>query len=58
MPDLRTAVGITNIRFLRNAIYTDTKAGKLLLLSLKYTQLEARIPEDLLSHPTVPIPYH
>jgi hypothetical protein len=57
LPDLRTEVGIANIRFLRNAIYTDTEAGKLLLLSLKYTQLEAGIPEDLLSHPTVSIPY-
>jgi hypothetical protein len=57
LPDLRTEVGIANIRFLRNAIYGNTEAGKLLLLSLKLSQLEAGINEDLLSHPTIPLPY-
>jgi ribonuclease HI len=45
------------MRFLRNAIYTDSEAGRLLTLSLKYTQLEAGIYEDLLANPTIDVPY-
>ena len=38
--DLRTELGISNLKFLRNAIYTGSEAGKLLIISLKYSQLE------------------
>jgi hypothetical protein len=55
--DLRTEVGISNIRFLRNAVYTDSEAGRLILLSLKFTQLESGLSEDLMASPCLPIPY-
>jgi hypothetical protein len=55
--DLRTELGISNLKFLRNAIYTGSEAGKLLLISLKYTQLEAGVPYNLLEKPHISIPY-
>jgi hypothetical protein len=55
--DLRTELGICNLKFLRNAIYTGSEARKLLLISLKYTQLEAGVPFNLLAKPHISIPY-
>jgi hypothetical protein len=55
--DLRTELGICNLKFLRNAIYTGSEAGKLLIMSLKYTQLEAGIPFAILEKPHINIPY-
>ena len=46
--DLRTELGISNLQFLRNAIYAGSEAGKLLIMSLKYTQLEAGVSFNLL----------
>lgn len=55
--DLRTEIGIENIKFLRDAIFANSSAGKLILLNLQYHQLEAGIAEPLLEQPTVPVPY-
>jgi ribonuclease HI len=55
--DLRTEVGISQIRFFRHAIYSGSEAGKLLLISLKYTQIEAGIAEPLLEQPEVHVSY-
>ena len=55
--DLRTEMRISMIKYLRNAIYTETEAGKLMILNLKYSQIESRIAENLLEHPTVHIPF-
>jgi hypothetical protein len=55
--DLCTKLGICNLKFLRNAIYTGSRAGKLLLMSLKYTQLEAGVPFAILEKPHINIPY-
>ena len=55
--DLRTETGIARIKFLRSAIYGDSEAGRLLLLSIKSTQLEAGIEDNILSHPHIPLPY-
>ena len=55
--DLRTELGICNLKFLRTAIYTQSEAGKLLTMSLKYTQLEAGISSNLLEQPSTNIPY-
>ena len=51
--DLRTELGICNLRFLRNAIYTGSEAGKLIIMSLKYTQLEAGTSLNILEHTSV-----
>jgi hypothetical protein len=55
--DLRTENGISQIRFLRHAIYAGSEAGKLILISLKYSQIEAGIEESLLEHPDVYVAY-
>ena len=57
IPDLRTETGIARIKFLRSAIYGDSEAGRLLLLSIKSTQLEAGIEDNILSHPHIPLLY-
>jgi hypothetical protein len=55
--DLRTELGICNLRFLRNAVYTGSEAGKLILMSLKYSQIEAGVSLNLLEHTSVHLPY-
>jgi len=57
LTDLRTELGISNIKFFRQAIYSNSEAGKLLLISLKYTQIEAGIPENLLDRPDKHLSY-
>jgi hypothetical protein len=41
--DLRTEMGIAQIKFLRDAILMGKEAGKLILYSLQYSQREAGI---------------
>ena len=55
--DLRTETGIARIKFLRNALYSDSEAGRLLTLSIKATQLEAGIGDNILAKPDIPLPY-
>ena len=55
--DLRTEMGISMIKYMRNTIYSETEAGKLMILNLKYSQIESGIAENLLEHPAVHIPF-
>jgi len=55
--DLRTEIGIAQIKFLRNATYADTEAGKLITLSVKLTQMEAGVAQNILEKPDIPLPY-
>lgn len=55
--DLRTELGISNLKSFRQAIFSDSEAGKLLLISLKYTQIEAGISAHIMERPDIPIPY-
>jgi hypothetical protein len=55
--DLRTELGISYLRFLRRAVYTGSEAGKLIILSVKYTQLEAGISYNILERPDIHVPY-
>ncbi|KAI2489451.1 hypothetical protein MHU86_25142 [Fragilaria crotonensis] len=55
--DMRTEMGIENLKFLRNAIFSKSSAGDLILMNLQYLQLEAGIGECLLEYPTIPLPY-
>jgi hypothetical protein len=57
MTDLRTELGISTLKFFRQAIYTGSETGKLLLMSLKYSQIEAGISEHLLERPDIHLPY-
>jgi hypothetical protein len=55
--DLRTEVSISQLKYMRDAIYSDSEAGKLIIMSLKYSQIEAGICEPLLEHPHIRISY-
>ena len=55
--DLRTEIGISTIQYMRDAIYKGSEAGKLILLNLKYSQIESGIAEPLLEHPHIHVPY-
>lgn len=46
--DLLTELGICQIKYFRDAIYSGRETGKLLLLNVKYMQLESDILEPLL----------
>jgi hypothetical protein len=39
--DLKTEMGIAQLKLLRNAIFANTEVGKLAVISLKYSQIEA-----------------
>jgi hypothetical protein len=51
--DLCTEVGISQLKCMRDAIYSDSEAGKLIIMSLKYSQIEAGIAEPLLETPQI-----
>ncbi|KAI2512440.1 hypothetical protein MHU86_1893 [Fragilaria crotonensis] len=55
--DLRTELGISTIKYMRDSIYSGTEAGKLMLLNLKYSQIESGIARPLLEYPGLGIPY-
>ena len=57
LTDLRTELGISTIKYLRNAIYTQSSTGTLFLATLKHLQQEAGIGEHLLEFPQLYIPY-
>ena len=57
MYDLRTEAGIESLKYLRNAIYSDSEPGNLIRLNIQYSQLEAGIGEPLLLYPSIPVSY-
>ena len=55
--DLRTELGSSNLKTFRDAIFSESEAGNLLLISTKYTQIEAGIPKHILERPDIILPY-
>jgi hypothetical protein len=55
--DLRTEIGIAQLRIIRNAIFKKSEVGKMIILSIKYSQIEAGIREHLLERPDIEISY-
>ena len=54
--DLRTEIGIAQLNCFWDAVYSDSKTGKLLKLKcVKYMQLESGISAPLLKHPDIHI---
>lgn len=39
--DLRTELGISNLKYMRDSIFSDTEVGKLMILNVKYSQIES-----------------
>jgi hypothetical protein len=55
--NLRTEYGIETLKYIRNAIYSDSEVGNLMHINLQYSQLESGIGEPLLKHPRIHLPY-
>jgi hypothetical protein len=55
--DLQTELGISTLKYMRNKIYSNTEAGKLMLLNVKYSQIESGMSEPILEHPGIQIRY-
>ncbi len=49
--DLCTKLGISTLTYMRHAIYSNTEAGKLMIMNVKYSQIESGILEPILEHP-------
>ena len=49
--DLQTEVGIETIKFVRDSIFSNSVAGRMILTNILYSQLEAGIPEPPLGNP-------
>lgn len=55
--NLRTEYGIETLKYIRNAIYSDSEVGNLMHINLQYSQLESGIGEPLLKHLRIHLPY-
>ena len=55
--DLRTESGICSLRLLRDAIFSGSETGKMMLISLHASQLEAGCGFLLLENPAIAISY-
>ena len=55
--DLRTEMGIEMLKYLRNALYSDSEAGNLIRLNLDYSQREAGVDFHLLEKPQLYLSY-
>jgi hypothetical protein len=55
--DLRTELGLAQIKMLRDAIITGKEVGKLAIISLQHSQREAGIDTPLLERPDISLPY-
>jgi hypothetical protein len=55
--DIRTEAGIEALNFFRNAIYSSSPVGTMILINVQYSQLEAGIVSPILQHPSLPLPY-
>jgi hypothetical protein len=55
--DLRTEMGVETLKFLRNALYSDSEAGNLIRLNIDYLQREAGVDFHLLEQPNRHVSY-
>jgi hypothetical protein len=55
--DVQTEVGIEAIKFMRDSVFSDSSAGRLIVTNLQYKQREAGIPDPLLEKPNIYLSY-
>ena len=55
--DLRTEVGISAMKLLRDSIFSESETGKMIMINLHHSQREAGIGRPLLEDPSVPVSY-
>jgi hypothetical protein len=57
LTDLRTEMGVAQLKLIRNAIFHHSEVGKMIIISIKYSQIEAGIKENILERPDIHISY-
>jgi hypothetical protein len=55
--DVQTEAGLEAIKFMRDSVFSDSPAGRLIVTNLQYSQREAGIPDPLLENPNLHLPY-
>ncbi|KAI2497423.1 hypothetical protein MHU86_17081 [Fragilaria crotonensis] len=55
--DVRTEAGIEAIKYMRDAVYQKSEAGKLILINVQHSRLESGITQPILEHPNIHLPY-
>ena len=55
--DLRTELCISNLKYMRDSIFSGSETGNLMILSAKYSQIESGLSEPPLEHPSIEISY-
>ena len=55
--NLRTKLRLSNLKYMRDSIFSDTEVGKLMILNVKYSQIESGIQEPLLENPGISLSY-
>ena len=55
--DLQTEMGIASLRLIRNSVFANSKVGKLIVMNVQYSQLEAGIGYNILEKPSQHISY-
>ena len=55
--DLRTEMGISSLKLLRDSIFSMSETGKMILINLHYSQVESGLGTPLLEVPSIPVSY-
>ncbi len=55
--DVRTEAFFEAIKYMRDAVYQKSEAGKLILINVQHSQLEAGIIQPILEQPNIHLPY-
>ncbi len=55
--DMRTEIVIEQLKLIRDAIFSDSATGKLIMINIHSTRLEAGIDFGILEEPSRPISY-
>lgn len=55
--DLRTEMGISQLKLFRDSVYSGNEVGNTMILNIKYMQLESGLAEPLMEHPDIHISY-
>jgi hypothetical protein len=55
--DLQTEIRISTLKYMRDSIYSGKEIGKLMLLNIKFTQLESGLDVPLMENPGLHISY-
>ncbi|KAI2501852.1 hypothetical protein MHU86_12617 [Fragilaria crotonensis] len=55
--DLRTEMGIASLRLIRNSVFANSEVGKMIVMNVQYSQLEAGTGYNILEKPSQHVSY-